>query len=473
MNKTAPIRPDEASQDALHASRLAHALSLAPFEPPPRGVAALAALALLLAMCVPGSLLELLGIPYAAPGGSFAYKLHPATWLTVLALALALIGRGNPLRELGRSLAHQPAAAAYLGSVLLMILWSALRFGASGTAFFIDTLLVPGLLALLLARLDLAAQRRLFVMAGSLLIGNALLGIGEQLLKMRLIPLTAGGVLLTEDLFRASALLGHPLWAASVTGFGLFVLYRLRGRVARSWCCVTLVAALLSFGGRTSLVANLALIAPLALFDLVRHARRRGLSYREVTGGMAVAILVAGAVVGAVLAGSIGGRILGSLTWDSSAQVRTKMFDVFHYMDWPQFLFGMSPAEIGRISAHLGLVFPDAAIESFWIVLCMQVGVPLLALFAVCLGAFLFRLARRAGLAVGVGLIGFLVVASTSVSLATKSPILVVVIALAYLAGTYRRLGVHAPVDARRPERGAQPEPSAPAGAQPLLGGAA
>jgi hypothetical protein len=459
-----PSDPSRAGQDPTRP--LAQALTLAPSGPVAgRALQLLTALAVAATFTVASPLLDLLGIPYAAPTGSFLCKLHPATWLIAAAYAVALAGCGNPLRELGRSLAHQPATAVYLASVLLMLVWSLVRFGASGTAFFIDTLLMPGVLALLLARLDLATQRWLFNLLCGLVMGNTLLGIGEQLTEMRLIPLTFGNdIVMVEDLFRATALLGHPLWAASVTGFALFVLYRLRGRVVRSLCCLVLVLALLSFGGRTSLATNLALIAPLALFDLARHARRTGLSYAEVTGGTAVAVLALGTVVAAVMGGSVGERIVGSLDWDSSAQVRTKMIEVFHYMDWQQFLFGMNPVEIHSISAHLGLVFPEGAIESFWIVLCMQVGVPLLALFALALAAFFLRLARLGGIAVGLGLVAFLLVASTSISLAVKSPILVAVVALAYLAGTYRWCGLQQEACRRLPAGPASGRaPAAPA----------
>jgi hypothetical protein len=431
-------------------ARLAAGLSIAPFGPAlPRGPMVGAVLALLAAMCISPQLLGLLGLPYDTPTGSPLLKLHPATWLTAAALAAALAARGNPLRELAQALAHQPATAAYLASVLLMIAWSVARFGASGAAFFIDTLLVPGLMVLLLAQLPLAVQQRLFSLACAVLMGNALLGIGEQLLENRLIPLTVGGVPLVEDLFRATALLGHPLSNAAVTGFGLFALYGLRDRAMRLACCLVAVVALLSFGGRTALAASLLLLAPLALLDLARHVRRQGLAYRELAGGLALLILVLGLVVAAVASGSVGERIMGSLNWDSSAQVRERMLHVLGLMDWRQVLLGMSPEEIVRLAARAGIVFPDAAIESFWILIGMQVGLPLMALFAACLGLFLCRLARQAGLAVGLGLVGFVAVVSTSVSLASKTEILVVVAALAQLAGTWRWTGLWQDAGAR------------------------
>jgi hypothetical protein len=437
-------RPTAAAGDAGALLRLAGRLSLEPFGPPAsRGLARLVALALLVAMCVPPPLLSAMGVPYDAPTGSFLFKLHPATWLVGLALAVALVARGNPLRELGRSLAHQPATAAYLGALLAMIAWSLARFGASGAAFLIDTLLVPGLVALLLARLDLSTQKRLFTLVAVVLMGNAVLGIGEQILKARLVPHTTfGGVELVEDVFRATGLFGHPLSNAAITGFGLFVLYQLRAPAARFACCLVAIAALLSFGGRTALGIGVALLAPLAMIDLARHVRRDGLSYREITGGTTLLVLALGAIVAAVAAGGIGERIMAKLAWDDSAQVREKSLLVLGIVDWQQLLFGMSPDEIARAAEEVGIRFPSEAIENFWVVLLLQVGALLLALFAIALGLFCGRLARRGGAAVGLGLFGFLIVASTSNSLATKSEVFVVVILLAQLAAAYRCHGL-------------------------------
>jgi hypothetical protein len=436
--------PTASAGDAGALLRLAGRLSLEPFGPPaPRALARLVALALLVAMCVPPPLLSAMGVPYDAPTGSLLFKLHPATWLVGLALAVALVARGNPLRELGRSLAHQPATAAYLGALLAMIAWSLTRFGASGAAFLIDTLLVPGLVALLLTRLDLSTQKRLFTLVAVVLMGNAVLGIGEQILKVRLVPHTTfGGVELVEDVFRATGLFGHPLSNAAITGFGLFVLYQLRAPAARFACCLVAIAALLSFGGRTALGIGIALLAPLAMIDLARHVRRDGLSYREITGGTMLLVLALGAIVAAVAAGGIGERIMAKLAWDDSAQVREKSLLVLGVVDWPQLLFGMSPDEIARAAEEVGIRFPSEAIENFWVVLLLQVGALLLALFAVALVLFCARLARRGGTAVGLGLFGFLIVASTSNSLATKSEVFVVVILLAQLAAAYRCHGL-------------------------------
>jgi hypothetical protein len=173
---------------------LADRVSLSPDRPSQStAVTVLTFLSVALSMGVSPPLLTVLGIPYDAPTGSFIFKLHPGTYVLAAAFALALAERGNPLAELGRSLAHQPAVAFYLLADALVTAFSVARHGFSGAAFFVDSQLAPGVLALLLARLDLATLRRLFGLIVAFLAINSALGVAEQLLQARLIPLTVAG----------------------------------------------------------------------------------------------------------------------------------------------------------------------------------------------------------------------------------------------------------------------------------------
>ena len=394
-------------------------------------------------MCVSAPLLSQLGIPYDAPTGLFLLKLHPGTWITLLALGLSLVARGNPLRELVRSLADQPLVAVYLGTVAAMLLYSALRYGPSGAAFFIDTLLVPGLLVLLLGRLGAAGLRWLPGLVMTILLVNETIGITEQLLEHRLIPNTVlGGKLLHEDVFRATALMGHPLTNAAITGFGLFLFYRLQSPWMRMATCWLGCMALLSFGGRTALGVNLTLLALLAMVDGLRALRAGRLSYRALTAGGALLILLPAAVAAAILLGGVGERIIAKLAWDESAEVRTTSLTIYQHMSLDQILFGMSPAEIAAAMRAIGLHLPDEAIENFWIALSVQVGAILLACFAAAFLAFLWHLGRRSSWPVRLALIGFLFIASTSNSLSAKDILLFAVVTMSVAAS---------PVSSRRP----------------------
>ncbi|MCB1884497.1 MAG: VpsF family polysaccharide biosynthesis protein [Geminicoccaceae bacterium] len=400
---------------------------------------ALTWLGVLVMFVVPPPLLTEMGIPYDAPTGGFVFKLHPSTYLLLLAFLIALVERGNPVRAFGRSLGHQPAVAFYLFVEVLLIAYSVLRYGFSGAAFFIDSQLVPGILALLLARFDLDTLVRLFRFILVVLVVNAILGVGEQLLQERLIPLTvAGGVVLHEDVFRATALMGHPLANAAVMGFALFAFYAVRPPLLRAFLCLLGVVALLSFGGRTGFAVNVALLLLLVGVDLIGTLRRGESSYRLLTGGTVLALLLLGVVLVAVAFGGVGQRIIEKLTWDESASVRQVSFTVYRFLTPEQLLFGVSPDEILKLIARLGIGSEAATIENFWIVLSLQLGALFCALFAAGFLVFIVHLDRIGPVALRFGLFGFVLVASTSNSLSSKTAIFGMVVAIAHGTAAYR-----------------------------------
>jgi hypothetical protein len=232
--------------------------------------------------------------------------------------------------------------------------------------------------------------------------------------------------------------MGHPLANAVVTGFGLFAFYGLRDTRARLALCWLAVAALLSFGGRTALGLSLGLLGPLAAFDALRALRRGELTFRVLTGGAVVLVLLVGALLLAVAFGGVGERILGRLAWDDSAEVREVSLTVYRFLRPGQILQGVSPAEIEALIRRLGLDYPNETIENFWIVLSLQVGVVLGAVFTAGFLAFLWRLGTIGGTPVRLALLGFALTISTSNSLSTKTSILSAVVAITYGCAAYR-----------------------------------
>ena len=89
------------------------------------------------------ALLEL-GIPYDAPYGPMVAKLHPGSYLLILAWLAALLRHGNPLVVAARLARRQPVLAAYMACMVLVFVWVVLRHGTSGAAYIVQTLWVPG-----------------------------------------------------------------------------------------------------------------------------------------------------------------------------------------------------------------------------------------------------------------------------------------------------------------------------------------
>ncbi len=104
----------------------------------------LVAAAVLVRMGVSTNLLFLLHLDYAAPGGNPVVKIHPGTYLAVLAFAAMLLGSGEPLRRLGRHCAAFPSHFAFVAMMLLCIVHLLVNVGTSGVAVFVDSYLCAG-----------------------------------------------------------------------------------------------------------------------------------------------------------------------------------------------------------------------------------------------------------------------------------------------------------------------------------------
>ena len=179
---------------------------------------------LILYLVISPPLFTVLGIPYDAPTGNFIFKIHIGTFLIVLAYLIAHCQNGNPLRSILHSLNEQRALAVYLGTQVFLLLYSITRYGPSGSAFIIETLIMPAIGALLLLMFDDATKRKYFLIVIAFVTVNAVIGIVESIMQAHLVAYTvAGGVVLHEDVFRSTALLGHPLNNALIMGSVMIV----------------------------------------------------------------------------------------------------------------------------------------------------------------------------------------------------------------------------------------------------------
>ncbi|MEI6415511.1 MAG: hypothetical protein WCP34_14795, partial [Pseudomonadota bacterium] len=167
---------------------------------------------------ISSSLLEAWGIPYDIPGGSPLAKFHPGTYCVAFGFLLHLLSSHDSSRlEDVRLASVRRAMMGFLIGALATAFYSLLRFGSNGSAFFVDTLIAPGLLGVVLLAALPIRQRQIFRLLLIVLSVNALLGIVEVALQDRLVPYTVSGAPVIEDFFRATALGGHPLSNAQRT----------------------------------------------------------------------------------------------------------------------------------------------------------------------------------------------------------------------------------------------------------------
>lgn len=425
-------------------------MNAAPAEPGLlRASVVLASAALAAYLILSPALLSALGIPYDAPYGPFWFKLHPGDYPLLLALACSLAAYGNPLSELLRRLRAQPLLAAYLLAMALAFAYSLLRHGPSGSAFFIDTLMMPAAIALILLPLEPARLRRLFALLLAAVAVNAAIGLAEAALQRHLVPYTvAGGVAVIEDKFRATALRGHPLENALLTGVALLAALDAPLRPLRRWAlCALLVLALLAFGGRASFLLSALALAAFAGARAWAGLRAGRYGYLHIVGAALAALIAAPVAAAAVWKSGLGARIFQGLYLDDSAAVRLRVFDVFDHLDGYDLLFGIAPQRIQELAARIGLAQNLEAIENFWLFMLLQLGAFGFAVFAAGLGCGLYWLWRRAGPGARWALLAFALTASTTNSLASKTSALTLLFALLCSLRGYRS----APAPAARP----------------------
>ncbi|MBK7542719.1 MAG: hypothetical protein IPI57_13265 [Candidatus Competibacteraceae bacterium] len=388
---------------------------------------ALACLGLILYLLLSDNLLVTLGIPYNVPRGAFPFKIHPGTYF--ISLGFVLLLRGNPWQRLGKLLQLAPALSSLALVTTVIMVYALIRFGASGSGFFIDTLLAPALLGLIVLQAPSERRPVVFWIVLGLSACNAVIGIGEAAVGNRLVPYMAGDKLLVEEFFRATALGGHPLTNALRTAVLMFVVLVLPARF-RLTLIPLFAIALLAFGSRSALATSLLLLGVWGGFSFMRGIVARHFDLRLAL-GLPLLVLVLPAAVGALgLSLGLGERVLQEFYWDDSAQSRLLAFHIFSFPSLEELLWGMGPARIEWALDQLKGSTTLNDIENFWILLLLQVGAIPFIFLAGSLLATVFSLAWPGPTPLRLAALNFLILASGSNSLATKTQSLAILVAM-------------------------------------------
>ncbi|CAK0772490.1 O-antigen ligase domain-containing protein [Gammaproteobacteria bacterium] len=384
---------------------------------------------LMLSLAIPNSLLVTWGVPYDIPGGAAWAKFHPSTYAIVLGFLIhRLSGRSGPVPHPWLTRAQQ-AMTGYLLSAVACGLYALLRFGPNGSGFFVDTLIVPGLLGSALLAASTDQQRQVFRFLLAVLFFNALLGIGEALIQSRLMPYLVGDMPVEEDFFRATALGGHPLYNAQNTAEISLAALIYAGRRQLLLIPVFLLA-LLAFGSRAALVVLIGLWLVWAMRSFFTRLFSRQLDARFLLFILFSLILVVGIVGVAIWEGTLGTRIFAEFYWDESARARSVAFNALGLMNLETFLFGGGP-EFGEFALEYLKTSSDmAGIENFWIMLILHLGVIPLLFLASALLKMIYRLVEEESLPLKLTALAFLILASSTNSLASKTSSLTLLMAI-------------------------------------------
>jgi len=391
---------------------------------PPDGRLIGLALAVVATLYLTISTLTLLnwGFNYDEAGGNVFEKIHPATFVAAATLLLAGLMQGNPLTAIIGALDRYPGTALFVAMIGILIAYSIKIVGLPFTAFF-DTFLAPVMVFFLFKDMREERAGRFVWLIHSLMVLNAVIGIGEFITGERLTPIVASGMVIADD-WRSTALLGHPLANASLTGAYLLSL-ALGGakdlpKPFAAGAFIVNAAAMVVFGGRASSVILLVLLGVLAARGGFRILRGERFDKTAVLTALIVIPIVALALTTLVEAGFFDQFLARFIDDKGSAEARVYMFELFQHLSWYELLLAPDPDQMATLKRIYDL---DFGIESFWISFVLSYGIiPGLAFFA---ALFLFcrdvlRSIRPGGIWV---FVFFFLVASTSVSLSSKSTV--------------------------------------------------
>ena len=409
----------------------------------------LALVAVLLMTISPLALVSL-GLSYDDAGGSALEKIHPGTLAAYALFALCALYVRNPLSGAINGLARYPGTLFFLVMIALLML-HAIRVVILPFTSFFDTFLTPVVVFFLYKDMREKRAYRLILLFHALMMVNSILGIVEFSTGWRLTPIVASGMVI-EDEWRSSALLGHPLANASLTGSYILTLALGAARdLPRPLAIAAFIlafAGMVVFGGRASSVFLLVMLAGLGAVRFLQILQGRRFSSRNVLAAL-ISLPVLAVVVFALLEAGFFDLFIERFVDDQgSASTRIEMFELFKHISLSELLLAPDAAYMATLRSLYGL---DFGIESFWVSFVLNYGlIPGLFFFAGLL-AFCRDVVRTLRPGATWVMVFFFAVASTSVSLSAKTPLFAVFILM--LLVLMRRAQPEAAVAEQSPRR--------------------
>jgi hypothetical protein len=361
-----------------------------------------------------------IGWNYDAPGGAGPTRFHPSSYLALLLFFLIAMRDGNPLTSVLQLFGRDPRLLLFMASWTMLFI-HAVRNQELPAAAPVDTFLIPFLMLVIFRRLGAKTLCRLEIVLHCGMAANALLGLGEFLTGLRLTPYIAGGVAITDD-WRSTALLGHPLGNALLTGAYIMALMlgggaRLRG----SWRIAMIglqFAGMVAFGGRASLVLLLAFCGAMALREGIAFLAGKRVELIQLAMiGLAVPLMV-GVLGGLFSLGFFDKFIMRFIEDNGSAEARVVMFELFKGFTWTELLLGPPQAQLGYFVHIYRLEF---GIESVWIAFSLYYGIIPGVVFLAGFVCFLHSVVSDCRKSAWIILGYFMLVNSTFLGIAGKS----------------------------------------------------
>ena len=371
-----------------------------------------------------GYLLENLGIKYVSEGGNPLVKIHIYSYVLLLSVAFLTLKKGisKPLDNL-RELKTVWLISTI--SVFIVIMYGLYRFGTSGMAYLIDTIVSALFAIYLLSQLTNEHKDKLLKLVAYLLFINAVIAILEFILGKTLVEASFLGF----SHFRSTALLTHPLNNALITAsLALLLVNKIKVPVFIYFTAVLI--SLFAFGGRGA--AGMFLVG-FAIITLPKSMRffTTGIKISKLKFalGQAFFLLTLIAIILILTLTPVGERIISKLYIDGSAQARFDVFIILEQLSISEWLLGASASIMNNIEFYIGI----NVIENYvigWVVSFGLFGTILLLFSSFLIS---IKMAWKNDIYMQVSLLILFAVSLTNNALTTKTPVIMLFISCLYL----------------------------------------
>ncbi|WP_296065356.1 VpsF family polysaccharide biosynthesis protein [uncultured Agrobacterium sp.] len=344
-----------------------------------RPVQHLLLLGIVMLFTLSSNMLYVMGINYSASNASYLLKIHPSSYVFFFLILISPSITSSPRRpELKRC-----GLLLIMVSTVSLVLYQFFSVEAGGgeSSLLIVTYAATGALAVALSYADTITLRQMKRFVSLFLLCNSLIGIAETSGFPRILPYVVGETIIGFD-DRPTALLGHPLNNALITGAWCLVILLSNFRTPLNFWRLTVLGvhliALLAFGGRAAVV-----VAALSYTCFVAYQATttflKGDS-RDII-RLAKLCIIAGAGVPVLIysgaADTVIERFLDSRGSDETRSAALVMLDLLSPGQW---LFGVPVSVRTSIQALLG---STRGIEISWLALVYSFGLPITAILLV------------------------------------------------------------------------------------------
>lgn len=323
-------------------------------------------------------------------------KLHPATLLVMVGGIWALI-RGVPFQQRCR---ETPGLVVFIVLIPVLAVYGAISTGVSGSAIYPETYWSAGLLAVMLQPASPKQKRLLAKLLIAICVVNVCVALIESRTATNWFPAvfdpdSLESKIHTDVDFRANAFFNHPLTGSLVTTMAIFLVYAMQMRfIAAASIFGFLLVGLLAFGGRTALAVTIILTMAMAFYTLMSGIIRRNLKLDFVLAVLAGAIVIPILLAVIVTQTTIAERIMDTLYYDDSAEVRTMQLKIFQHLTLPDWLFGITRDRFSFLKYQISLGGTTTDVENFWFIMLIGLGVIGFAVWLAVFLGFLYYLGR-------------------------------------------------------------------------------